>query len=61
MGVIPKRPGLILSLKSMQEGVVLTDRTLRDKRRAVDIVCTILKDTVPVLETRVNVNLRPGT
>ena len=61
MRVIPKRPGLILSLKSMQEGVVLTDRTLRDKRRAVDIVCTILKDTVPVLETRVNVNLRPGT
>lgn len=55
MRMIPKRPRLVFDVKSVKEGVVLTDWALCDKRCTIDIVCTILKDSVPMLEKGVNV------
>lgn len=48
--MIPKRARLVLRFKLVEEGPVLADWTLGDKRCTVNIVCTVLKDSVPMLK-----------
>lgn len=54
MRMIPVRPRLAPRIESIKEGVVLGDGALRYKRCTIKMVCTVLKDSVPMLEIKVN-------